>query len=120
MAFADLKNAFVFRRVLATHLDSLCGLLNDLLDDRVQPLIGHAHARGGLEDVNPEEDLLVIELHPPLPLLLKRGGEIAGEGIREQPCQGVRVCSSTLSTEAPWSMIGAGMAESVRGRSRAA
>ena len=32
MAFADLKNDFVFRRVFARHPDILCGLLNDLLD----------------------------------------------------------------------------------------
>ena len=32
MAFADLKNDFVFRRILATHPDNLRGLLNDLLD----------------------------------------------------------------------------------------
>ncbi len=34
MAFADLKNDFVFRRVFATHPDILRGLLNDLLDRR--------------------------------------------------------------------------------------
>src|SRR5271154_6270878 len=34
MAFADLKNDFVFRRIFATHPDILCGLLNDLLDRR--------------------------------------------------------------------------------------
>ncbi len=32
MAFADLKNDFVFRRVFATHPDILRGLLNDLLE----------------------------------------------------------------------------------------
>lgn len=32
MAFADLKNDFVFRRIFATHPDILRGLLNDLLD----------------------------------------------------------------------------------------
>jgi predicted transposase/invertase (TIGR01784 family) len=32
MAFADLKNDFVFRRVFATHADILRGLLNDLLE----------------------------------------------------------------------------------------
>ncbi len=32
MAFADLKNNFVFRRIFATHPDILRGLLNDLLD----------------------------------------------------------------------------------------
>jgi predicted transposase/invertase (TIGR01784 family) len=31
MAFADLKNDFVFRRIFATHPDILRGLLNDLL-----------------------------------------------------------------------------------------
>src|ERR1700712_4005375 len=30
MAFADLKNDFVFRRIFATHPDILRGLLNDL------------------------------------------------------------------------------------------
>jgi hypothetical protein len=34
MAFADLKNDFVFRRIFATHPDILRGLLNDLLEDR--------------------------------------------------------------------------------------
>jgi hypothetical protein len=32
MAFADLKNDFVFRRIFAHHPDILCGLLNDLLE----------------------------------------------------------------------------------------
>lgn len=32
MAFADLKNDFVFRRIFATHPDLLCALLNDLLE----------------------------------------------------------------------------------------
>src|SRR5262249_12420394 len=32
MAFADLKNDFVFRRLFATHPDILRGLLNDLLE----------------------------------------------------------------------------------------
>ena len=32
MAFADLKNDFVFRRVFATHPEILRGLLNDLLE----------------------------------------------------------------------------------------
>ena len=32
MAFADLTNDFVFRRIFATHPDILRGLLNDLLD----------------------------------------------------------------------------------------
>ena len=32
MAFADLKNDFVFRRIFATHADLLCALLNDLLE----------------------------------------------------------------------------------------
>ena len=32
MAFADLKNDFVFRRIFAVHRDILRGLLNDLLD----------------------------------------------------------------------------------------
>jgi hypothetical protein len=32
MAFADLKNDFVFRRIFATHADLLCSLLNDLLE----------------------------------------------------------------------------------------
>ncbi len=34
MAYADLKNDFVFRRIFATHPDLLRGLLNDLLDRR--------------------------------------------------------------------------------------
>jgi hypothetical protein len=34
MAFADLKNDFVFRRIFATHPDILRRLLNDLLDRR--------------------------------------------------------------------------------------
>ena len=34
MAFADLKNDFVFRRIFATHPDILRGLLNDLLNRR--------------------------------------------------------------------------------------
>ncbi len=32
MAFADLKNDFVFRRIFGTNSDILRGLLNDLLD----------------------------------------------------------------------------------------
>src|SRR5215213_8032425 len=32
MAFADLKNDFVFRRIFGKHPDILRGLLNDLLD----------------------------------------------------------------------------------------
>jgi predicted transposase/invertase (TIGR01784 family) len=32
MAFADLKNDFVFRRIFATHPDILRGMLNDLLE----------------------------------------------------------------------------------------
>jgi hypothetical protein len=32
MAFADLKNDFVFRRIFAMHADLLCSLLNDLLE----------------------------------------------------------------------------------------
>ena len=32
MAFADLKNDFVFRRIFGTHPDILRGLLNDLLE----------------------------------------------------------------------------------------
>jgi hypothetical protein len=39
MAFADLKNDFVFRRIFATHPDILCGLLNDLLDRRDEEAI---------------------------------------------------------------------------------
>ena len=39
MAFADLKNDFVFRRVFATHPDVLRGLLNDLLDRRDEETI---------------------------------------------------------------------------------
>src|SRR3984893_7537666 len=42
MAFADLKNDFVFRRIFATHPDILRGLLNDLLervDDRAIEVI---------------------------------------------------------------------------------
>ncbi len=34
VAFADLKDDFVFRRIFATHPDILRGLLNDLLDRR--------------------------------------------------------------------------------------
>lgn len=32
VAFADLKNDFVFRRIFATRPDLLCRLLNDLLE----------------------------------------------------------------------------------------
>ena len=32
MAYADLKNDFVFRRIFATHPEILRGLLNDLLE----------------------------------------------------------------------------------------
>ena len=39
MAFADLKNDFVFRRIFATHPDILRGLLNDLLDRRDEETI---------------------------------------------------------------------------------
>jgi len=39
MAFADLKNDFVFRRVFAQHPDVLRGLLNDLLDRRGEQAI---------------------------------------------------------------------------------
>src|ERR1700689_1076767 len=39
MAFADLKNDFVFRRIFATHPDILRGLLNDLLDRRDEQAI---------------------------------------------------------------------------------
>ena len=42
MAFADLKNDFVFRRIFATHPEILRGLLNDLLertDDRAIEVI---------------------------------------------------------------------------------
>ena len=39
MAFADLKNDFVFRRIFATHPDILRGLLNDLLDRRDNEVI---------------------------------------------------------------------------------
>src|SRR3954467_6224934 len=39
MAFADLKNDFVFRRIFATHPDILRGLLNDLLDRRDEAAI---------------------------------------------------------------------------------
>ncbi len=39
MAFADLKNDFVFRRIFATHPDILRGLLNDLLDRRDEQTI---------------------------------------------------------------------------------
>ena len=34
MAFADLKNDYIFRRIFATHPNILRGLLNDLLDRR--------------------------------------------------------------------------------------
>src|SRR5262245_37522773 len=39
MAFADLKNDFVFRRIFATHPDILRGLLNDLLERSGERLI---------------------------------------------------------------------------------
>src|ERR1700748_3713779 len=39
MAFADLKNDFVFRRISATHPDILRGLLNDLLERRDEETI---------------------------------------------------------------------------------
>ena len=39
MAFADLKNDFVFRRIFATHPDILRGLLNDLLEREGEQLI---------------------------------------------------------------------------------
>jgi hypothetical protein len=39
MAFADLKNDFVFRRIFATPPDILRGLLNDLLDRRDNEVI---------------------------------------------------------------------------------
>jgi PD-(D/E)XK nuclease family transposase len=39
MAFADLKNDFVFRRIFATHPNILRGLLNDLLDRRDEEAI---------------------------------------------------------------------------------
>src|ERR1700678_4377013 len=41
MAFADLKNDFVFRRIFATHPDILRGLLNDLLDRTGERAIVH-------------------------------------------------------------------------------
>jgi predicted transposase/invertase (TIGR01784 family) len=41
MAFADLKNDFVFRRIFATHPDILRGLLNDLLDRAGDQTIEH-------------------------------------------------------------------------------
>src|SRR5215213_6290092 len=39
MAFADLKNDFVFRRIFAHHPDILRGLLNDLLERQGDRLI---------------------------------------------------------------------------------
>ena len=39
MAFADLKNDFIFRRIFGTHPDILRGLLNDLLDRRDEATI---------------------------------------------------------------------------------
>jgi hypothetical protein len=39
MAFADLKNDFVFRRIFASHPDILRGLLNDLLERQGDQLI---------------------------------------------------------------------------------
>ena len=39
MAFADLKNDFVFRRIFATHPEILRGLLNDLLERRGEQTI---------------------------------------------------------------------------------
>ena len=39
MAFADLKNDFIFRRIFGTHPDILRGLLNDLLDRRDEAAI---------------------------------------------------------------------------------
>ena len=61
MAFADLKNDFVFRRIFATHPDILRGLLNDLLDRRdKEAIVLHrvpaeraASARGRGEAVDP-------------------------------------------------------------------
>jgi len=48
MAFADLKNDFVFRRIFATHPDILRGLLNDLLDrkPRARHVPSGLHLRG--------------------------------------------------------------------------
>src|SRR5271166_2816154 len=54
MAFADLKNDFVFRRIFATHPDILRGLLNDLLDRR------DAHAIVSIEYL-PSEQLPLAE-----------------------------------------------------------
>ena len=39
MAFADLKNDFIFRRIFGTHPDILRGLLNDLLERRDEAAI---------------------------------------------------------------------------------
>jgi hypothetical protein len=39
MAFADLKNDFIFRRIFGTHPDILRGLLNDLLERRGEAAI---------------------------------------------------------------------------------
>lgn len=54
MAFADLKNDFVFRRIFATHPEILRGLLNDLLDRRGDATIV------GLEYL-PSEQLPLVE-----------------------------------------------------------
>jgi PD-(D/E)XK nuclease family transposase len=54
MAFADLKNDFVFRRIFATHPDILRGLLNDLLD-RLD-----AHAIVSIEYLPSEQLPLVV------------------------------------------------------------
>ncbi len=54
MAFADMKNDFVFRRIFATHPDILRGLLNNLLD---------RHDEHTIEAVEylPSEQLPVVE-----------------------------------------------------------
>ncbi len=42
MAFADLKNDFVFRRIFASHPNILRGLLNDLLEREGERVIDPA------------------------------------------------------------------------------
>jgi len=54
MAFADMKNDFVFRRIFATHPDILRGLLNDLLDRTGQRAIE------SIEDLPSEQLPLVL------------------------------------------------------------
>ena len=54
MAFADLKNDYIFRRIFATHPDLLLCLLNDLLDRHDAQTIEHI-------EYLPSEQLPVVE-----------------------------------------------------------